>query len=1047
MRAIQTTALLWFCFLFDVTGQTDFSLTPVTRIDGAVLAEKFKEPSGESRMSCYWWWINSSATKESITNDLEQMKAKGYGSASLIDAGGFDGVTQKPPRGPVFMSPEWMELYKHAVREADRLGITLSVNVQSGWNPGGPSITPEHALKKLTYSETDVVGGKRIQVDLPQPPTWYLFKDICVQAVKKSPEGSPSKDRAIPYWSAKSFNSGLGFQEVFPLEKLREGFHFDSGAEVVKKEEILDLTDHFDGKTLNWDAPQGEWTIIRYAWTCTGAQTSTTSEGWGGLSVDHLSPEAFHHFSRTVVEPLIKTAKEAGNSVRFLLTDSWEMGMVNWTARFPEEFKKFRGYDVRTYLPVMTGRVVQSPEISNRFLQDIRRTVSDCILAYHYKLFQELAHKNGMMIDPEAGGPCYTPVDALEILGMCDIPHGEYWARSISHVASEGARLSVRQSACAAHTNGKRFVEAEGPTSIGPHWERSPKDLKGLIDRIFCSGVNRLLWHTFSTSPKEYGIPGNEYFAGTHLNPKVTWWEQAGDFVGYIDRCSYLLQQGLFVADVLYYNGDDVPNMVFLKEEVTELDFGYDWDKCSKDVILNRLSFSDGKIRLPDGMSYRVLVLPPHAEIDLPVMRKIEQLVLQGMTLIGNPPARTTGLSYYPDGDKELNEIRQRLWLGGWIDGVNRTENVYGKGRVIRGQNINNVLKSMLVKPDFSYTSNRPGTVLDYIHRATEGQDIYFIANRLAINGVDDYFYRYTPFLADRYEQVDCRFRVAGKVPEFWDPHTGEITPILNYREENGYTYIPVHFKPEGSVFVVFKEEATKDDHIIRVDCGRNPVFPVQLEVEQYPAIEFEKERNSLFATVYVPGEYWVYWASGKTSAAESKYLPEEYVFDTDWTVRFDPEWGKQEPVVFNKLISWTDSPDPSIRYFSGKATYENLFVIKKEQRKGKKIRLDLGNVQDLAVIRINDHTFPVSWCAPFEVDITPYVREGQNTLSVDVVNLWPNRLIGDGKLPKEQRKTQTNVTKYDAPDAEKYLRVSGLLGPVKIKFFDRIELTKTSRK
>lgn len=184
-------------------------------------------------------------------------------------------------------------------------------------------------------------------------------------------------------------------------------------------------------------------------------------------------------------------------------------------------------------------------------------------------------------------------------MGACDIPHGEYWARSTSHVASEQARLSVRQSACAAHTNGKRFVEAEGPTSIGPHWERSPRDLKGLIDRIFCSGVNRLVWHTFTTSPGEYGKPGIEYFAGTHLNPNVTWWEQAGDFVGYIGRCSYLLQQGLFVADALYYNSDDVPNMVFLKEEVTDLGPGYDWDKCSKDVILNRLSVEDGRLVLP----------------------------------------------------------------------------------------------------------------------------------------------------------------------------------------------------------------------------------------------------------------------------------------------------------------------------------------------------------------------------------------------------------------------------------------------------------------
>lgn len=1045
MKTYIVATLFSLLPLSDSMGQSDFNLFPVTQIDGQELAEKFKSPPREARMSCYWWWINSSATKESITSDLEEMKAKGYGSAALIDAGGFNEVTQKPPRGPLFMSPEWMELFKHTVKEADRFGIALSVNVQSGWNPGGPSITPEHALKKLTYSETDITGGKRIQTELLQPASRLLYKDVYVQAVRKSPQNSPVKDEAIPYWSAKSFNRELGFQGIFPLEKLQEGFDFESGATIIKKDEIIDLTGRFDGKTLKWDAPQGEWTIIRYGYTCTGAYTSTTSDGWDGLSVDHLNPEAFDVFSKNVIEPLIQTAKEAGNSVRCLLTDSWEMGVVNWTARFPEEFKKFRGYDIQTYLPVMTGRVVESPELSNRFLQDIRRTVSDCIWAYHYKLFKELANKNGMLIDPEAGGPCYTPVDALEMLGKCDIPHGEYWTRSISHVSSEDARLSVRQSACAAHTNGKRFVEAEGPTSIGPHWERSPKDLKGLIDRVFCSGVNRLVWHTFSSSPKEYGIPGNEYFAGTHLNPNVTWWEQAADFIGYIDRCSYLLQQGLFVADVLYYNGDDVPNMVFLKEEVEDLNFGYDWDKCSKDVILDRLSFSDGKIRLPDGMSYKALVLPPYAQIDLKVMRKMEQLVKEGMVLIGNPPSRTTGLGYYPDGDQELKDICQRLWFGPveGIHRINRIENVYGKGRVIReGQDINHILMSMSVKPDFSYTSRQFGTVLDYIHRATEEQDIYFIANRFAVNGVSDYFYRYMPFLADRYEEVDCKFRVTGKIPELWDPHTGEITPVVNYREENGYTCLPLHLKPEGSIFVVFRK-GSKEDHITRVDKNTSRIFPVALNTGQYPAVDFEREQEDLYINVYEPGEYKLYWASGKVSSIQMNKEAEIYTFDQDWSVQFDPEWGKKEPIVCKELKSWTDFSDPQIRYFSGKATYNTDFMLKKEQLKGKKVTLDLGNVQDLAVIQVNGHTFPVSWCVPYEVDITSYVQAGNNRLSIDVVNLWANRLIGDGKLPKEQRKTRTNVTKYDAPDAEKYLRVSGLLGPVQIKFFDRIKLNE----
>ena len=1045
IRALVLTLLLSVAAAPRAGAQADLRLEPVMDTPTAELARKFRTPPGEAGMSCYWWWLNGHTTEEAITRDLEEMKAKGYGSASLIDAGGFNPVTARPGPGEVFLSEGWKRLYRHAVREADRLGITLSVNATSGWNPGGPFVTPERALKRLTYSETDVRGGGRVEVELPQPPTWYVCRDICVQAVRKAPEGAPMKDAAIPHWSAKAFYSGLGFQEIFPLGLLSAGFDHDAGAEPLRGEEILDITSCFDGRKLVWDAPEGEWTVIRYAWTCTGARTSTTSDGWEGLSLDHLDPEAFALYRDSVLLPLIRTAKEAGNSVRFLLTDSWEMGLVNWTERFPEEFRRFRGYDLWRYLPVMTGRVVESPEVSNRFLQDVRRTVSDCILNYHYKPFRELANAHGMMTDPEAGGPCYTPVDALEVLGACDIPHGEFWARATSHVASEGARLSVRQSACVAHTNGRRFVEAEGPTSIGPHWERSPKELKGLLDRVFCSGVNRLVWHTFTSSPAEWGRPGVEYFAGTHLNRNVTWWEQAGDFVGYIDRCSYLLQQGLFVADVLIYNGDDVPNMVFLKEEEAGFPFGYDWDKCSKSVVLERLSVAgDGRIVLPDGMSYRVLVLPPLETIDLDVMRRIERMVLDGMTLVGDPPKRTTGLAHYPDGDRELKEITDRMWrcdMGGWMDGVNRTENRYGRGRVIRGQELGNVLTALGAPPDFAYTGADPRTRLDFIHRTTDDQEIYFVANRFARQGIDDYFYRYLPRPYDRFEQVECRFRVTGRAPQFWNPLTGEIEPVRYYCERDGYTCIPMHFAPEGSCFVVFPKDVPPVRHIVRADRRTEPLFLSQSVVPRYPAIGFADDGGTLCADLYEPGEYTLYWSDGGVSHVAAERLPAETELTDPWTVRFDPAWGPACPVRFDSLRSWTEFDDPQIRYYSGTATYEKEFTMDRAQLRGRKVLLDLGNVQEVAVIRLNGHEFPVSWSDPCEADITRWVRPGTNRLSVDVVNLWPNRLIGDGKLPPGERRTRSNVSKYDAADAEKYLRVSGLLGPVRIRCFERVRI------
>lgn len=347
----------------------------------------------------------------------------------------------------------------------------------------------------------------------------------------------------------------------------------------------------------------------------------------------------------------------------------------------------------------------------------------------------------------------------------------------------------------------------------------------------------------------------------------------------------------------------------------------------------------------------------------------------------------------------------------------------------------------MSVKPDLSYTSRRSGTLLDYIHRRTEEQDIYFVTNRYAVNGINDYFYRYMPSLPDRYEFVNCKFRVTGKVPELWNPQTGDIRPVLNYYEENGTTVIPLHFNPEGSIFVVFRNAEKTNNHIVKVERCSSAIFPDDLEAGQYPPIEFETQKDNIVANIYDPGNYKIYWNNGSVLSIGSSEKIEEYVIMGNWVVRFDSCWGKSEPVIFNKLYSWTDSEDPEIRYFSGKAIYENTFYIKTEQLRDKKMKLDLGNVQDLAVIKVNDHVFPVSWSAPFEVDITPYVKEGQNTLSIEIVNLWPNRLIGDSKLPKQERRTKTNIVKFDAPDSEKYLRTSGLLGPVKIRSFKQVKI------
>ncbi|MFT3934479.1 MAG: glycosyl hydrolase [Chitinophagaceae bacterium] len=1032
MNKHAVTCLAMVLSLCARAQKIDYSLHTSPAISYSNLYNGFVQPPAANRLRCYWWWLNSMVTKESITRDLEQMKLNGYGGASIVDAGSSNyTVAKKTAAGPVFLSPAWMELYKHAIREAQRLGIELSVNTQSGWNPGGPTITPELALKKIVFTDTSIIGGKTIAMALAQPETILMYQDIAVQAFREEP-GTPVKDKAIKNWAVKSFTRSFGSSGIYPLYKLREEYDNTDTLRAIRKSEIIDLTAKYKNGILTWDVPPGNWTIVRYGYTCTGAITSTNSDGWSGLSVDHLSPVAFKKFSDDVIMPLITTAQSAGNSLHFLQTDSWEMGTVGWTNDFVNEFKKFRGYDIFSFLPVLAGRVVESLDQSDRFLHDYRLTIGDCVASNHYQLFSNLAHAHGLGFHPESGGPHSAPVDALKVMAISDFPQGEFWAVANTHRVKDAERLAVKQSASAAHTNGKRFVAAEGPTSIGPQWERYPRDLKANIDRVFCSGVNRIVWHTFTSSPKEFGLPGNEYFAGTHLNPNVTWWKEAKEFISYLNRCSFMLAQGLFNADALYYYGDDVPNFVFLKEEVRDLKFGYDWDKCSKQA-LNTAFVKNKELYFPDGMHYRLLVLPAETAIDAEVLRKIELLVKEGLTVIGPRPLQANSLSNFPASDAAVKEMAENMWTG--IDGVKIKEHVYGKGKVVYGKDVNVVLQEMQVLPDFSFSSAADSTQIDYIHRSCDSMEIYFLSNRFGRKGINDFEYRYLTSLPDRYEQVECRFRVAGMEPELWDAVTGKSEKIMVYKEENGQTIIPLFFEPEASKFIVFRKKAA-GRHIISVQKDGEPFFPGNhFTATDHSYFDIAGTNKASSVEIVEPGNYAFQWSDGKISNEKLVQPNKNMAIAGKWDIYFDTSWGGPAHVQTDSLKSWIHFDDPAIKYYSGRARYKKAFNVDAVALKNCKAILDLGKVWEMGAITINGHALSVRWMPPFRFDITPYIKAGKNELTVEVVNGWPNRLIGDAKLPPEQRRTKTNIVKYEEPDAEKLLRESGLAGPVTIQF------------
>jgi hypothetical protein len=653
--------------------------------------------------------------------------------------------------------------------------------------------------------------------------------------------------------------------------------------------------------------------------------------------------------------------------------DSFEDGYPNWTEKMLEDFVRYRGYDPKPFLPVFSSRLVGSAEISDRFLYDYRKTVADCMADNVYGHFAELSHSRGIAIQCEAAGPSWSGtmcVDGLKNLGRCDMPQGEFWNGMF---VVEGQNKVCKQTASAAHIYGKRIASAEAFTSGKPHWGEAPWSLKPIADVAFCEGINRCVFHTMTATRPQDGLPGFEYGAGTHFNPNVTWWRLgASPWITYISRCQSLLQSGLFVADVLYYNGDWAPNLVRPKHVDPSLGKGFDYDVCNSEVLLTRISVKNGCLVLPDGMAYRMLVLPERRQMPVEVIRKIHELVFAGATVVGPKPESDPGLRDYPRCDEDVRERSAELW--GAVDGRNTLEQQYGQGRVIWGRSLREILKGDGVIPDCEVTGTDPSTFIDFIHRALPEADVYFLVNR-----------------SDRMETVTCSFRVGGRRPELWDPVTGHMYGLTALEAQEGSTSIWLQFHPRQSMFVVFGGET-------RLAGGSHD-----------PKFQGEKALQELVGP---------------------------------WDVRFDPKWfypvdklnGRAAlgEVRFEALDDWCNREEEAIRFYSGTAVYQKTFDLEFSlgDYSGKKVFLDLGIVKEIAAIRLNGEELGTIWCAPWRMDISGVLRSKSNQLEIEVVNLWPNRLVGDSTLPNDQRRTRTNITSYskDSP-----LLSSGLLGPVKI--------------
>jgi hypothetical protein len=715
----------------------------------------------------------------------------------------------------------------------------------------------------------------------------------------------------------------------------------------VPLNKIIDLTGKTDAQgRLRWQVPPGSWTILRIGHTSTG-HTNATGGGGQGLECDKFNPVAIQlQFDKWFAEIFRQVGPAlAGRVLKVFHVDSWECGSQNWSPVFREEFRRRRGYDLYPYLPVMAGIPVQSAAVSERFLRDVRQTIAELVVDKFYGTMGKLAREKGCSFSAESVAPTMTS-DGMLHYGAVDVPMGEFWLRSPTHDKPNDMLDAIS----GAHIYGKQYIQAEAFTELRMAWDEHPAMLKALQDKNYALGINRLVYHVFAHNPWMDRVPGMTLSGiGLYFQRNQTWWRPGRAWVAYAQRCQALLQQGKPVVDVAVFTGEEIPRRAVLPDRLTALpgiaEYGY--DSFNPDALLRLAAVHNGRITLPGGASYAALVLPgPHplspdaGMMSVAVAKRLQQLVKAGGTVLAAAPVtHTPGLLHYPAADDTVRQIMQQLQLKTWQQWR---------------------LERDVIALD---SAGQPAPDVLWTHRRLPDADIYFISNQ-----------------QDSTRIINLSFRIAGKVPELWDPVTGDIHTAKEWSNQKGRTALPLQLPPSGSMFIVLRKPAT-----VQVQrTGANWQTP---EVVQ---------------TLY-----------------------------GSWQVAFNKNnGGPAQPVTFSTLQDWSKHADSAVRYYSGTAVYSKTFNWQ-GAGKNNRVWLYLGKVANIAEVKVNGVNCGVAWTAPYRVNITKALRNGVNTVKIAVTNTWANRLTGDHYLPQAQRITQTTAP---YPLEGKPLLAAGLLGPVTIQ-------------
>lgn len=814
---------------------------------------------------------------------------------------------------------------------------------------------------------------------------------------------------AIPFVAEKTASVKAASEDDFHVAAAE-------GAPAVAPGDVVVLTDRLeaDGR-LRWDAPAGSWAILRFGYTSTGATNAPATREGRGLECDKMDPAAVERHFRAFPERLIAEAgAHAGKAFRFVLVDSWEAGYQNWTARLPAEFEKRRGYSLLPWLPALAGEVVGSARESEAALYDFRLTIADLIRESYYERLAALLHERKVELHAEVvyGGAGYPPLDVLRSTKDVDLPMTEFWTSAdgdslLRYAPADAPELSLP--ACAAAGYGKPLVGSEAYTGFA-HYSESLADLKPFGDRAFTAGINRMILHSVVHQPKEErpGMTLGQF--ASHFNRHNLYWPYAAPWLAYQARIQSVLGEGTPVFDVLYYLGDQLPQS-FVRNASTTPPPGYAVNAVNAEILAERVTVVDGRLRLNGGPDAALLSLPPQPYLSLETLKRLEALVRDGAQVYGPKPIHALSMADLREA-AAFRALADRVW--GDVDGKTVFSHRHGKGAVSWGRTLGEVLADLGVAPQFAASPAGDRDFL-FVRRRVGASDVFFVVNQ-----------------RDRVLARECSFRVGERKPEIRDPETGAVSRPAAFRVEGPQLRLPVRFQPRQALVFVFRP-GKPDRFVTSIARGGATLFPSATGAEpSLPDLRFEED--GLAIVTPSSGDYTLETSDGRRLSGRFEAPERLPVVGLRGTLELrGPGVGSRGPLDIADLRSLSEHEAKEVRYFSGEATYRLRFAVPDADAAGRDVlRLSLGDFESVADVALNGRALGRQWRPGAELDVTGILKP-ENELVVTVANVYRNRLIGDLAEFGEVRSLRTSspIRQFLAPD--KPLKRAGLLGPLEV--------------